>query len=192
MTPELRAKRAGKMTASRAAVLMGGLETSGLDGYIRDLAWERVHGLIEDESYQSAAMLRGKEIEGEALSWYAFATDSVLDVDPDRTIDHPTVPFVAATPDALLPDRVVEVKCPLHREWMECKRRMKPPSQYLHQARWQMWCAGVELCDFVIYHPKVGGLILPFRVTPEECAFMAERAAWVNRRVNDWIDVLQR
>lgn len=190
MTPELRQARAGKMTASKAAVLMGGLETEGLKSYVMDLAWERVYGADDDESYQSEAMKRGQRVEADALAWYAFETDSVIDHDPDRTINHPSVPMVAASPDALRADRVIEVKSPLHRAWMDVARTGQVPSAYRWQCRWQMWCAGVASCDFVAYHPQSGGIIVPFNIDDESIIAMIERVPIIEAKISAWIDVL--
>jgi putative phage-type endonuclease len=189
VTPELRQKRAGKLTASKAAVIMGGLDTSGLDLYIKDLAWERVYGPVE-EGYRNDAMDRGKAMESVALDWYAFETDSVLDRDPDRTVDHPLLGMVAATPDALRDDRVVEAKSPLHRAWMETARTDKVPSEYRWQCRWQMWCTGFSLCDFIAYHPQGGGLIVPIEIEKSEIAEMAARVEIIEERIAKWVAIL--
>lgn len=190
MTPELRAARAGVMTAYKAAVIMGGLETEGLKKYIAQLAWERVYGVPEDEGYTSAAMERGIILEAEALEWYAFETGTALDQDPDRMIPHPTIPNVGASPDALRDDRVIEVKNPLHFGWMEVKRTGKVPSEYRWQCRWQMWCAEKRLADFVAYHPAAGGLIIPMELADEEIEQMAERVPIIEKRIADWVELL--
>lgn len=191
MTPELRLARAGKLTASKAAIVMGGLETKGLADYVKEIAWERVYGPPEEEGYKSAAMERGTLLEAEALSWYAFETGSALDQDSDRAIDHPTILNVAASPDALRPDRVVEVKCPMPRAWMDVKRAMKVPAEYRWQVRWQMWCAGVWLADFVCYHPSAGGLIVPFALNSEDVQEMADRVPIVEAMIAEWVAILE-
>lgn len=190
MTPELRQARAGKMTASKAAVTMGGLDTSGLKSYIMDIAWERVYGVSDDEGFQTPAMARGVELEALARDWYAFTRDCIVDHDPDRTIDHPTIAMVAASPDGLLPDRVIETKCPLHKAWMEVKKSSLVPSEYRWQCRWQMWVTGLELCDFVCWHPVAGGLIVPFSVTKAECDEMAARAALIEKKIAEWVEII--
>ena len=190
MTPELRQARAGKLTASKAAVVMGGLDTEGLKSYVKDIAWERVYGVPDDEGFQSEAMRRGQLVEAEALAWYAFETDSVIDHDPNRTLDHPSVPMVSASPDALRFDRVVEVKSPLHRAWMEVARTGCVPSEYRWQCRWQMWCAGLTACDFVAYHPKAGGLIVSFPIDDASILAMVERVPIIETKIAEWIEIL--
>ena len=192
MTPELRLARAGKLTASKASIVMGGLDTKGLADYVKETAWERVYGPPDEEGYKSAAMERGTLLEAEALSWYAFETGSALDQDSDRAIDHPTVPNVAASPDALRPDRVVEVKCPMPRAWMEVKRTMKVPADYRWQVRWQMWCAGKNLADFVCYHPSAGGIIIAAELSDEDAKAMADRVPVVEAMIAEWVNILEQ
>lgn len=192
MTPELRQQRAGKLTASKAAVIMGGLDTSGLASYVKDLAWERVYGITDDEpTYQNAAMERGQLIEAQARSWYEFETDRVVDHDPDRTVDHPAIAMVSASPDGISGDRIVEIKCPLHKAWMDVKRTGLVPAEYRWQTRWQMWCTGLHACDFVAYHPTASGLIVPCSLTSVEIEQMTERAALIETKIAQWVAVLQ-
>lgn len=187
-SPEWFAARLGKLTASEAATIMGGLKTDGLASYVMDLAWERVHG-ARDAGYQSAAMKRGQQLEPEARGWYEFNQD--CEVELVGLIDHPRVPWCAASPDARRPGRVVEIKCLLHRAWMEVQRTRQVPSAYRWQTRWQMWCTGEPACDFVAYHPAAGGLIVPCEVTPAEIEQMTERAYVVNAMVDEWVATLR-
>lgn len=192
MTPELRKARLGMLTASKAGVIMGGLDTSGLDGLVRDLAFERVYGESVGDGYQSAFMLAGKENEAAALEWYQFdsmATD--LSIDPDRTVPHPRLAYVTATPDALRADRTVESKAPQHRAWMEVQRTAKVPSEYRWQADWQMWTCEREMCDFVAWHPVCGGLVVPYWLEDERRVLMEQRAPIVNNMVEEWEAILR-
>lgn len=195
MGPELQEKRLGKLTASKAATIMGGLDTDGLKRYVRQLAGERVFGDLGDDSYKSAAMARGNEVESAALDWYEFRMDCVLDRGPH--IDHPTVPYVAATPDAVdwRKRRAIEAKSPLFTtwaEWAEMSERLHlMPAEYRWQGRWQLWCLGFEEGHFVSWHPKPQGLIITFTVTQEEIDRMAERAALINNRIDALVQMLQ-
>ena len=191
MTPELRLARAGKLTASKASIVMGGLDTKGLSDYVMQLAWERVYGVSDDHGYTSPAMERGTLLEAEALSWYAFETGSALDQDSDRTIVHPDFPTVAASPDALLSDRCIEVKCPMPRAWMETKKTGQVPSVYRWQCRWQQWVCGKRQNDYISYHPSAGGIIVPVYVTDEEIQQMEERVPIIEARIMEWVKVLE-
>lgn len=189
-------ERLGKLTASKAGVIMGGLDTSGLATYVKSLAWERVYG-ARDEEYRNAAMDRGNELEPRALDWYESEAGLTLTRTPGF-MQHPTITYVGASPDALvcidreatIPVHSVQVKCPLHGAWMETKRTMQVPAEYRWQCRWEQWVSGVKLCDFVTWHPVAGGLIVPISVTQEECKQMAERAAVVDAMVQKWVAIL--
>ena len=171
---------------------MGGLDTNGLADYVKELAWERVYGVSDDPGYTSSAMERGTLLEADALAWYAFETDSEPDQDSDRTIVHPDFPTVAASPDAILVDRCIEAKCPMPRAWMEVKRTMKIPAEYRWQVRWQMWCAGKNLADFVCYHPSAGGIIIAAELSDEDAKAMADRVPVVEAMIAEWVNILEQ
>lgn len=181
-------ERLGKLTASKAGVIMGGLDTSGLQTYVKSLAWERVYG-ARDEEYKNAAMERGNALESSALDWYEFETNVSLIRTPGF-MRHDDIAYVGASPDALMEGKTVQVKCPLHGAWMETKRTMQVPAEYRWQCRWEAWVCGLRACDFVTWHPISGGLIVPFTVTDAECDQMAERAAIVDAMVAKWVDIL--
>ena len=186
-TAEWHAARLGKLTASKANVIMGGLETSGLASYVKALAWERVYG-TRDEGYRSAAMDRGHVVEPAAFDWYVFSTDR--SVDKVGFIEHPSLGYVGASPDGLAHDRTLEIKCPLHGAWMDCKRTGVVTSEYRWQCRWAQWVCGVKTTDIVCYHPVAGGLLVPISVTDAEVAQMEGRAGLVNEMVGKWVAVL--
>lgn len=181
-------ERLGKLTASKAGVIMGGLDTSGLQTYVKSLAWERVYG-ARDEEYKSSAMDRGNALEASALDWYEFETCETL-VRTPGFMQHPSIAYVGASPDALMEGKTVQVKCPLHGAWMETKRTMQVPAEYRWQCRWESWVCGLRACDFVTWHPIAGGLIVPMTVSDAECDQMAERAAIVDAMVRKWVDIL--
>lgn len=187
-SPEWYAIKAGRFSASRAAVIMGGLDTSGLDSLIKDLAWERVFGPA-DGGFTSAAMDRGTELEAEARDWYAFECDAV--VEQVGFVEHAVIGNVGWSPDGLVGmTRAVEIKCPLHKAWMEVKRTRKVPAEYRWQCRWAMWVGQLEALDFVAYHPKAGGLIVPCYLTDEERDQMAARVSILEPKVAAWVDIL--
>lgn len=189
MTPEIRAARLGKLTASVAAVTMGGLKTDGLSKLVKKLAWERTFGDTEEDGFRSAVMDRGNELEESLLVWYEFHTDTLVQRGVHLT--HPELPYVGATPDGLIPGvKTIQGKCPLHSAWMDVFAERSIPAAYLWQCRWEQWVAGVSACDFVCWHPKAGGVIIPFSVTAAECEQMAERAALVEKRIVEWVEII--
>jgi hypothetical protein len=189
MTPELRELRLGKLTASKAAVIMGDLKTDGLKRYVRQLAGERLYGDLGDDSYKSAAMDRGNDVEADALDWYEFETDQIIERGPH--INHPLIPYVAATPDGIIRGvRVIEAKSPLFTTWAEIKERREVPSEYRWQTRWQLWNAELRECHFVAWHKKPQGLIIECTVTQSDIDQMAERAALVEARIRQTMEII--
>lgn len=187
-TPEWFSMKAGKFSASKAAIIMGNLDTSGLASLIKDLAWERVHGPVEG-GFKSAAMERGNEMECEARDWYAFTRDVI--VEQVGFVEHASIPNVGWSPDGLIGERsAIEAKCPLHKAWMEIKRTGQVPSEYRWQCRWAMWVGELEALDFAAYHPQGGGLIVPCELTDKEREQMAERVELLEPKVQQWVDIL--
>lgn len=187
-TPEWHALKAGKWSGSKAAVIMGGLDTSGLASLIKDIAWERVYGATEG-GFKSAAMERGNELEPESREWYAFTRG--VEVEQVAFVEHATVPHTGWSPDGLVgPDGGIEAKNPLHKAWMEVKRTGKVPSEYRWQTKWGMWVGQLDWLDFVAYHPAPGGLIVPCSVTESEKQQMEERVYVLEKKVAEWVEIL--
>jgi len=194
VTPELRQARLGKLTASKAAVIMGGLKTDGLEGYVSRLAGERIYGDLGEESFQSAKMKDGNVCEPEALDWAEFTFDCTLR--RGVCIQHPSIPYVAGTPDALADSFVVECKSPLFHVWTDTRKRGEIiPSEYRWQCRWQLWIAkalwGWTEGRFISYHRKPRGFVIPFTVTDSEIEQMTERAILVNIRIEECVEMLR-
>ena len=189
-SPEWYAIKAGKWSASNAATIMGGLETKGLDDLVRTIAWERVFGPTSEPRYQSAAMQRGNDTEEEAREWVAFQIDDVIE--QCGFVEHATIANVGWSPDGLRANRKIaqEIKCPLHKAYMEVVRKREVPSEYRWQVRWGMWVGELDGLDFTVYHPQAGGIIVPVdpdRSTHEQ---MVERVDILEKRVAVWTELL--
>lgn len=183
------ALRAGKWTASKAAVIMGGLDTDGLAKLVKAVAWERIYGPIEG-GFKSSAMERGNALESEARDWYAFERGVMLT--ECGLVEHASIPNVAWSPDGLIiPGHAVEAKCPLEMAWMEVRRTGKIPAEYRWQCRWAQWVGMLDGLDFVAYHPHPGGIIIPSEVTSAEKEQMEERVELLEKRVAVWTEILQ-
>jgi hypothetical protein len=180
---DLDPRRLGCMTASMAAVIMGGLNTEGLLKYVQQLAGERLYGDLGEEQHESEWMKRGKRIEAAMLSDYEFNANITLERQP--FVPHPTIPYVAATPDGLLRGvRNYEAKnpswpvwCDSREQWFNGKRGFDCiPARYRWQVRWQSWCCGVTNGVFLCGHPAGGGkfVIVPYEVEQTYFDQMAE------------------
>lgn len=182
------ALKAGCWSASNAAVIMGGLDTKGLADYIMEIAWERVYGPIGGK-FKSDAMRRGNEVEPEARDWYSF--DKGESIDTVGCVMHADIPNVLWSPDGLVgANGAVEIKCPLHKAYMEVVRTRAIPSEYRWQTKWGMWVGQRDWMDFVVYHPQASGLVIPCEVTAEEKERMAERVDALEPKVAKWVEIL--
>lgn len=189
-TPEWNAIRAGKWTASAAARIMGSLTTQGLKDLIKDVAWGRVFGET-DAGYTSAAMQRGHEVEPEARDWYAFEHDAV--VEEMGFVEHATIPYVGWSPDGLHADRRrgVEIKSLLHKAWIDVFDTREVPSEYRWQAKFACFVGELDGLDFVVYHPRAGGIVIPVEITGDEKDQIAGRLSILEPKVQELITRLE-
>jgi putative phage-type endonuclease len=188
-TPEWDDIRAGKWSASKAAIIMGGLDTKGLSDLIMDIAWGRMYGPTEAGGYKSAAMERGNNLEPESRERYSFLIDA--EVETCGFVEHSRVPYVGWSPDGLVGrKRGIEAKNPLHKAYMEVVRTGKIPSEYRWQCKWGIWVGELESMDFLCHHPKAGLIVLPAEVSDLEKEQMEERVSILEPKVFQWMDIL--
>ena len=198
-TPEWRAARLGKVTASRVADVVGrtksGYSTSR-SHYAAQLVAERLTG-VPPEGYVSPAMQWGIEQEASARRRYEFEKD--VGVRLVGFVDHPKIAMSGASPDGLVgAEGLVEVKCPATAAHLETLLGGAPPTKHLAQILWQMAVTGRAWCDFVSYDPRLPFdlQIVTHRVERDETiiasleaevsAFLQEVAARVDQLVNRW------
>ena len=197
MTPELATQRLGKLTASNAAVWMGGLDTEGLKKLVRQIAGERLFGDLGEEGYHSKAMDRGTNEEEAALNWFEFEHGGPII--RGEHVNHPSIPWVAGTPDGIKDGFPIEAKSPLFHiwcetkaDWFEGKRGLQcVPARYRHQCRWQCWCLGVNRGTFVCYHPVRGGIVVPYEVSGADFEAMAKRVVQIEALIANWVEILK-
>lgn len=178
--------RAGRLTGSRFAVVMGKGATR--DDLLRDLAWERYTGRAL-ETYQNDAMRRGTELEPEARDWYSFTTGQR--VRQFGFITHTDYDFIGISPDGLVADDgMVEIKCPGRRAHMEVLESRKVPAKYRWQVQGQLWVARRKWADFVSYHPEHDGVILRVEADEEKQKELEAGCLAANAEVEKWLSLL--
>lgn len=153
-TQEWFAARLGIPTASEFSAVLAkgknGADSKTRKTYMLKLLGERLTGEPQ-ESYNNLHMERGKIMEDEARSAYAFMTDH----DPVR------VGFIrngdkGCSPDSLIGnDGLSEIKTKLPHLQLEVLLSGEMPSEHLPQVQGQIWIAEREWCDFVSYWPKL-------------------------------------
>lgn len=143
------ALRAGRVTASRFKEACAGGAGKTADRYARQLACERLIGVVG--GYTNSAMQRGADMEGEAMAYYmGYYDEEIL---PIGFVEMSAV--AGATPDGWIGDDVVfELKCPdRHHVHAEYIMRDDVPPEYRAQVQGQMMVTGAHRCVFATYHP---------------------------------------
>ena len=149
--------RCGVITATRMKDVLSTIK-SGESASRRNCRAEMICEILTDEPaddiYVTPAMLRGKELEGEARRAYEMATlQTVTQVD---FILHPTNDRIGCSPDGLVSgEGMVEIKCPNTATHLEYINMGVAPAEYRKQMNTQMLCAGRKWVDFVSYDPRL-------------------------------------
>jgi len=153
-TPEWKAQRVGKVTASRVADVIAKVKTgvsASRVNYEAQIICERLTG-VAVEGYTNAAMQHGIDTEPQARSAYEFMRN--VDVVLAEFVDHPRVPMSGASPDGFVDDDgMIEIKCPQQAAHLETLLSRKVPAKYVTQMMWQMAATERKWCDFVSYNP---------------------------------------
>lgn len=188
-TPEWDAMRAGKWSASKGAVIMGGLDTQGLKDLILDLAWGRVFG-PPDSGFKSKAMERGHLVEPDARDWFAYEHD--VAVEEVGFVEHGRIPHFGWSPDGLYNQRrnAIEAKCPLHKAWMHVHEKRKVPSEYRWQCLIACMVGRLDGLKFVCFHPRAGGLTVDVEITDSDKDQIEGRIAVLEPKVQAHVDRL--
>jgi len=149
------AARLGKVTASRVADIMAKTKSgysASRKNYMAELLCERLTGQKED-SFCSGAMQHGIDMEPQARMAYELETGrSVQEV---GFIDHPTIPMFGASPDGIMPDRGLEIKCPQTATHLDTLLSGKIAEKYIIQMHVAMLCTGLDKWDFVSYDDRL-------------------------------------
>lgn len=146
--------RAGVPTASEFKTLLG-INKEAKDkvtrrNYMLKLAGEIISG-EPMESYQNAAMDRGKVMEAEARSWYAFMTD-----EPLQQVGFVRFEGVGASPDSLVGDAgLLEIKTAQPNVLIDLLLKDEFPPAHMAQCQGNLWVAEREWLDIVVYWPSV-------------------------------------
>ena len=154
-TPEWHELRRGKVTASRVADILSRTKTgpsASRQNYLIELALQRTTKTIEP-SYTNDAMAWGTATEPQARVAYEVATSNF--VDQVAFIDHPTIEWFGCSPDGLVGENLIEIKCPSSSQHWEYFKSKEPPKKYFIQMQAQMSVTGAKWCDFVSFDPRM-------------------------------------
>lgn len=154
-TVEWHLQRLGKVTASRVSdVLSKGKsgESASRRNYRTELVVQRLTGL-PGESFSNAAMEWGTNTEPKART--AYEVEKQQFVEQVAFIDHPSIEWFGCSPDGLVADGLIEIKCPNSTTHVDYLADNKPPAKYIPQMQCQMAVTGRQWCDFVSFDPRL-------------------------------------
>ncbi len=172
-TPEWFEARCGIPTASNfdKIITSRGAASKQAQKYMYELAGERITGKKSEKTYQSAAMLRGIELEAEARSLFEFIVGEVTPVGvcyPDESRQY------ACSPDGLLAtgDAGLEIKCPELGTQIERLLDRKLPVEYYQQVHGSMLTTGLPFWWFMSYHPDLPLFMIKVKRDEEFCSVL--------------------
>jgi putative phage-type endonuclease len=145
--------------------------TDSYKDLITNIACEIITGRME-ETYSNAQMEYGIETEPEARVEYESITESEIKtvgfIKPDE--DHKYHDWIGVSPDGILEDSMIEIKCPLMRTHLEYIEGKKLPAEYRYQVQGQLFVTGFKHCDFISYCKGMKPFII--RVYPDAELFI--------------------
>ena len=187
--------RTGKLTASRMKnamkYLKGGADSADRKNLKIEILCERLTGDIVDK-FVNQAMQWGIDKEPEAKEQYELKTGRLIkDV---GFVDHPKIEFCGASPDGLVDEGLIEIKCPTtatHLNWILAG---VVPDDHKPQMCLQALCTGRPWVDFVSYDPRMpeANRLFVRRYTPtaEELAEVEAEAVKFLGEVEEMFDQL--
>ncbi|MEK6807568.1 MAG: lambda exonuclease family protein [Nanoarchaeota archaeon] len=156
-SPEWLKARCGIPTASNFDKILcaDGKVSKQRTKYLYQLAGETITGIAE-ETYQNAAMLRGKEMEAEARQLYQLITGEEV-----KEVGFCLAEGYGASPDGLVgKEGLLEIKCPLISTHVSYLLENKLPSEYFIQTQGQLLVTGKKWVDFISYYGSMKPLIV--------------------------------
>ena len=154
-TEEWFAARLGKVTASRVADVLAKIksgESASRKNYKMELVVQRLTGK-QGESFTNAAIEHG--VTNEPFARMAYEAHTGTFVKEEGFVDHPTIEGFGCSPDGIVGEGLIEIKCPNTATHIETVLENKAPSKYIPQMQCQMACTGAKWCDFVSFDPRL-------------------------------------
>lgn len=147
-------------------------EGKAIDSYVAQKLAERWLGHAL-QSFGGGASDQGKVREEEARPWYALEYGVEIDTPGLITDDACTM---ACSPDGLIVGKKcgLEIKCPeadTHVGWFIAKGL---PRDHLLQVQGSMLVCGFDDWEFISYHPRFPGLVVPVKRDRNVCNALTE------------------
>jgi hypothetical protein len=179
-----RALRAGMPTCSEFQSLLAKGEGKTRATYMRRLASEIIIGKPVD-TYETADMIRGREMEPEARALYSFITDADL-----TSVGFVTNGPVGCSPDSLIDTSgILEVKTKKPELLIDVLLKDEFPPEHKAQCQGALWVCEREWVDIAVYWP---GLPLFIKRAGRDEAYIRNLASEVERFNADLAQMVER
>ena len=154
--------RQGKLTASHAQAIAA--NGKGLRTYVIEVMAE-YFSIAEKEPFSNANMVRGIELEPEAVLAYIFQTGFET-----KTIGFVEYnKYIGCSPDLLVEeDGLGEIKCPIDKTYFNYMVNRKIDTKYIWQMQMQMFICKKKWCDYIVYNPNFKQNIIIQRVLSDK------------------------
>ena len=151
--------RLGVVTASNFSKLITSKARASRQqsAYMETLIQEQISNK-RAESFSNNWIERGNELEPDARIMYELAKG--VNVRETGLIYKNNDKLVSCSPDGLMPDRGLEIKCPAPKTHFNYLRKNKLPTTYIHHVQGSMWVTGLKTWDFMSYCPAYKPLII--------------------------------
>jgi putative phage-type endonuclease len=144
-TSKLSQNRVGKITASLAGAFLNQSPFMTRSKALREMV-KAARG--EDTFQGNRATDYGNENEPIARELYFQETFTFVEDTSEFFVYQDGGDWLGATPDGVMDDKVLEIKCPFKRELF----RIEEKPHYYTQVQIQMLCTGKQLCHFVVFN----------------------------------------
>jgi putative phage-type endonuclease len=172
--------RRARITASQADNLLTPAKRLTL---AKDILVESISDTVAP-MFVNEAMQWGIDEEHRARTWYELETGKT--VTEVGFCLHDKIKYIGCSPDGLVDDGLLEIKCPNSRTHLDYLEN-GAPKNYIAQMQFQMWVTDRGWCDFVSYDSRLPGnaQILIQRIERDEkmIELLKENAAWVNEYI---------
>lgn len=159
-TPAWLLVRMGVPTASNFGKIItpDGKPSRQSEDYLDELVGQLMSGKPE-ETYKSAAMKRGNELEPYAVEYYEHWTNRLTQEVGFVTTDDGRV---GCSPDRVVQggEGLLEIKCPMHKQHIKNLKSGTIDRKYFPQVQGQLLLTKRKWCDFVSYHPDMPASIV--------------------------------
>lgn len=151
---KLRLGRVGGSESSPFFSYMEKIESvpKGLESLAIQKVAERLLQELPDDQYESEAMAWGKMYEPYARKAYEREYFATVETPGYYSFGD----WFGYSPDGQTEDRLIEIKCPSAKKWIEFAYKREIPKEHIAQMYWGMDLTGIDKCDYLVYHPQLG------------------------------------